>query len=136
MRPVNQKRDSSHSGAMWWTPTPDGGVRRIWVRKTSTFFDCAREVCNAQQEAARTRIFAAEAEAMPPEPEDVGAWGQAQVAQLRSVDVAEAWEFLGADEIAQCALEDADPALAEYFAEETPCERLAGIHKVRAQPSG
>lgn len=133
---MDQKQNQSRNGAMWWTPLPEGGIRRIWARKAGTLYFCAREVCDARQELSRTRIFAAESEAMPPEPEDVRLWSQARFAQLRTGDVAEAWEFLGADAIARCALEDADPALASYFAKQAPREDLAGLHTLRVASPG
>jgi hypothetical protein len=121
------------AGAMWWTPTHGGGLRRIWVRKSGDLFLCAREICSAEQEFARARIFAAEAANEPPNVEDIRTWCQAQFAQLRSTNAAEAWVFLGADEMAQCALEDCDPSLVDAFVPDAPCETIEAIHKVETR---
>ena len=124
------KSKFDRTGAMWWTPTSGGGMRRIWVRKAGDTFLCARELCDAEQEAARARIFSAEEVYEPQAVEDIRTWCQAHFAQMRTSSAAEAWVFLGADELAQCALEDCDPALTDAFVPEAPCEAIGEAHKV------
>ena len=129
---MSKESKFDRAGAMWWSPSSEGGVRRIWVRKAAGRYLCARELCNASQAAARYRVFAAEAAHEPPSLEDIRAWCGAHFAQLRTSSAAEAWVFLGADEMAQCALEDCDPALVGAFVPGSPCETLETVHKVTA----
>lgn len=125
-----------HAGAMWWAATSGGGLRRIWVRKSQDHYLCARELCTAEQEAARARIFAAEHAHEPPNVEDIRLWCQAHFAQLRSSSAAEAWVFLGADEMAQCALEDCDRTLDDAFVPDAPCETMEVVNKAPVRPGG
>ena len=127
------KSKYDRAGAMWWTPTDGGGMRRIWVRKSGEDFLCAREICTAEQEFARARIFAAEDANEPPCVDDIRLWCQAHFAQLRASSPAQAWAFLGADEMAQCALEDCDPALTDAFVPDAPCETMEAIHKTEVR---
>ena len=106
-----QRREES-----WWVVLPDGRTRRIWVRKASDQFHCAREICTVEQEAARTRLAAAEAAHEPLDPRDVNAWRNAIFDVSRTPDVSEAWTFLGADAVAGAALRAADPLLDDAFA--------------------
>lgn len=123
------KSKYDHSGAMWWTPTEDGGLRRIWVHKSGEDYVCARELCSAEQEFARARIIAAVESNEPPCIDDLRTWCKAHFARLRVSSPAQAWQFLGADEMAQCALEDCDPALIDAFVPGAPCETMEAIHK-------
>jgi hypothetical protein len=126
---MTDKTKFDRAGAMWWTPTAEGGLRRIWVRKADDRYLCARELCSAEQEAARARVLEAGATHEPPSLEDIRVWCGAHFAQLRTSSGAEAWVFLGADEMAQCALEDCDPALVDAFVPGSPCEDLEAVHK-------
>jgi hypothetical protein len=127
------KSQYDRAGAMWWTPTSGGGLRRIWVRKSGQDYLCARELCSAEQEAARSRIFAAGEANEPQAVEDIHLWCQAHFAQMRTSSAAEAWVFLGADEMAQCALEDCDPTLDDAFVPGAPCETMEAVHKTEVR---
>jgi hypothetical protein len=130
-----EKSTFDRAGAMWWCPEPGGGLRRIWVRKSGVHYVCARELCTAEQEYARARIFAAEEANEPPLVEDIRTWCQAEFSHLRSTNATEAWVFLGADEMAQCALEDCDPSLVDVFVTDAPCETLEAVHKAAVRPA-
>jgi hypothetical protein len=104
--------------ASWWVTLPDGGVRRIWVRKEAEVFHCRIEICNALQEAARRRlfdaVFALQAEGTPPPAaaaRDALTWATAVRRSLSTANVSEAYTFLGDDDAALNALIGADPAL-------------------------
>ena len=75
------------------------------------------------------RIIAAVESNEPPCIDDLRTWCKAHFARLRVSSPAQAWQFLGADEMAQCALEDCDPALIDAFVPGAPCETMEAIHK-------
>lgn len=93
----------------WCARMPNGGSRRVWVRKAGDHYYCARETCTAAQDAARMRIFAAEEAGAAVDAADVRAWRDAEFDVLRTQSDVEAWQFLGADDVARSALLEADP---------------------------
>jgi hypothetical protein len=101
--------------AGWWARLPDGGMRRIWVAKHQQTYVCRLEICNAAQEAARERLFAAVSAAQAEGGEidmensaDALLWSTASFAAFNTEDPNEALAFLGSDDIARCAMLAAD----------------------------
>ncbi len=127
--------------AGWWARLPDGGMRRIWVAKHQQTYVCRLEICNAAQEAARERLFAAVSAAQADGGEidmensaDALLWSTASFAAFNTEDANEALAFLGSDDIARCAILAAD---AVGSATAGPCENnAADAMEASALPPG
>jgi hypothetical protein len=100
-------------GTAWWTRLPDGGMRRVWVSHADGQFHCCRELSSAEQEVARVRLETYARDGGDPGSflEDVRLAAQAQYDTLRTVDLQQAFDFLGGDSAARRALLASVPTL-------------------------
>lgn len=100
-------------GASWWARMPDGGIRRVWATRAGGYYFCALEICTAEQELARGRLFAGAVEPIDEarRRRDIDVWSDARFEQLRTHDAEAAYRFLGGDDIARNAMLAADPEL-------------------------
>lgn len=101
--------------AGWWARTPDGGIRRLWVNRQGSFYDCRLELCTAAQDEARARLFesvdAVQSSGQPIDEtasDDARIWSEATFKSIKTADAAEAVQFLGDDELARTAVAAAD----------------------------
>jgi hypothetical protein len=108
--------------AGWWAKSSDGGIRRLWVNRQGSFYDCRLELCTEAQDEARARLFdavgALQASGQPIDAtasDDARVWSEAIFKSINTSDAAEAVQFLGDDELARTAVAAAD-AMAQAVA--------------------